>query len=555
VRFVSLFLRESPATALAAIGLGLVSGGVSAALIAVVNAEMAGDGPGMVALGALVLVRLASGIGAHVLLIGLSQRAIARLRVSIADAILDAPLDEAERIGADRFRASFADDAQSVAAAVVNAPYFGVNLIVVLASMVYLSWLSLWVAGGFALVALLGAASYMAPVIRAHKKLREARDAQDELFGVFTMVVNGIKELKLNAARRRAIVNGRLTGVADRVRRHNVIGTAIYAAAANWNRSLFFVYVGVLLVLIPRPVDADAASIAAYVIVLLYLAAPLEAIMNSLPHLAKAEVALGRVERLRGSVRSEIIGRPSEGTDRFRDWRSIELRGVGYRYPGAGDGASGSGGFAIGPIDLEVGRSEVLYLHGANGSGKTTFAKLLTGLYTPSVGQILVDGDRIGRDEIGSYRELFSIVFADFEVFDPLGVGERCDADRTAAYIRRFGLEAHVDLSSGSTRADELSSGQRKRLALVQAISEDRPFLVFDEWASYQDVVFRDVFYHEIVPELAASGRTVFVVTHDDRYFHLADRLLDMRGGGIEETDVSTNSASRGAAITIGDKS
>jgi putative ATP-binding cassette transporter len=79
-----------------------------------------------------------------------------------------------------------------------------------------------------------------------------------------------------------------------------------------------------------------------------------------------------------------------------------------------------------------------------------------------------------------------------------------------------------------------LSQGQRKRLALLTAWLEDRPIYVFDEWASDQDPMFKEVFYRQIVPELKSRGKTVVVITHDDRYYQMADRLIKLERGKIE---------------------
>jgi putative ATP-binding cassette transporter len=80
----------------------------------------------------------------------------------------------------------------------------------------------------------------------------------------------------------------------------------------------------------------------------------------------------------------------------------------------------------------------------------------------------------------------------------------------------------------------DLSQGQRKRLALMTAYLEDRPIYLFDEWAADQDPVFKEVFYLALLPELKARGKTVIVISHDDHYFHVADRILKLDYGKIE---------------------
>ena len=99
--------------------------------------------------------------------------------------------------------------------------------------------------------------------------------------------------------------------------------------------------------------------------------------------------------------------------------------------------------------------------------------------------------------------------------------------------LAKLHLQNKVKVQDGAFTTLTLSQGQRKRLALVVAYLENRPFLVFDEWAADQDPVFKEIFYHELLPELRAMGKTILVISHDDRYFHLADRLIRMENGRL----------------------
>jgi putative ATP-binding cassette transporter len=77
--------------------------------------------------------------------------------------------------------------------------------------------------------------------------------------------------------------------------------------------------------------------------------------------------------------------------------------------------------------------------------------------------------------------------------------------------------------------------GQRKRLALISAILEDKEIYVLDEWAADQDPHFRHVFYTQIIPWLKSKGKTIVAVTHDDKYFDCADHQLKFDLGNMEE--------------------
>jgi putative pyoverdin transport system ATP-binding/permease protein len=81
----------------------------------------------------------------------------------------------------------------------------------------------------------------------------------------------------------------------------------------------------------------------------------------------------------------------------------------------------------------------------------------------------------------------------------------------------------------GRTFSDvNLSTGQRKRLAMIALVLERRPICIFDEWAADQDVHFRQKFYQVILPWLKSQGKTVIAVTHDERYFDAADQRIHL---------------------------
>jgi putative pyoverdin transport system ATP-binding/permease protein len=94
-------------------------------------------------------------------------------------------------------------------------------------------------------------------------------------------------------------------------------------------------------------------------------------------------------------------------------------------------------------------------------------------------------------------------------------------------------LSHKVQVKDGSLSTTELSQGQRKRLALLTAYLDDRPIYLFDEWVADQDPFFREVFYQQILPELKKRDKAVLVISHDDRYFHLCDRLIKLDYGQI----------------------
>jgi putative ATP-binding cassette transporter len=242
---------------------------------------------------------------------------------------------------------------------------------------------------------------------------------------------------------------------------------------------------------------------------------------------------------------------PSEpvphGCDPFGPQQSlrIELDGVCYRHSRVDE----DGRFLFGPIDLTIDQGEVLFIVGGNGSGKTTLAMLLLGFYRPETGQIKLNGVPLDESNLFFYRQRFSAVFTDFHLFEQLVFLDEPElCDRATAYIEALGMARHVKVSDGRFSTVNLSTGQRKRLALVASYLEDRPVYLFDEWAADQDPAFKRIFYTSLLPELKARGKTVIVITHDDAYFTHADRVIKLDNGILDGRTATPESWSRAAA-------
>jgi putative ATP-binding cassette transporter len=216
-------------------------------------------------------------------------------------------------------------------------------------------------------------------------------------------------------------------------------------------------------------------------------------------------------------------------------FKKLELKSVTHSYYRDQEDSD----FILGPIDLTLHAGEAIWIAGGNGSGKTTLVKLLTGLYVPASGEVRLDDEVVTDDNRDRYRQHFSALFTDFYLFEELlGLSQSDDEhgelDATArAYLNRLHLDRKVQVKDGKLSTLQLSHGQRKRLSLLTAFLEDRPIYVFDEWDSGQDPVFKKVFYLEVLPELKARGKTIVVISHDDRYYQLADRIIRLEFGKI----------------------
>jgi len=380
----------------------------------------------------------------------------------------------------------------------------------------------------------LGIVSYQRVAAIAQRYLRRARQEQDNLFKHYRSLTEGTKELKLHRDRRDEFLKDILAPTAHSCRHLNTSGMTIYAGADSWGHFLFFVLIGLALFGLPAAGYGDPRTLLGYTLIILYMKTPVEVILALLPMVARARIALRQLENLGLQLKSspaEIAnGQPDTGYVPMM----VELDGITHSYRRERE----EGSFTLGPIDLTFYSGEIVFLVGGNGSGKTTLAKLISGLYLPESGNIRLNGMNVTDELRDYYRQHFSAVFSDFFLFESFIGLAGPDLDTQARqYLRDLELDHKVEIKDGRLSTTELSHGQRKRLALLTAYLEDRPFYIFDEWASDQDPVFKQVFYKQIVPALKKRGKAVLVITHDDKYFHCADRLLKLDFGRLDYSE------------------
>jgi putative ATP-binding cassette transporter len=466
----------------------------------------------------------------QVSLIHLSQNAFLELRMHLSKQILKTPLRHLEEIGPSRLLATLTDDVASITNSVLGIPYLCINGAIVLGCLGYLVILSPPVFLTVIISLVLGVFSYQLPLKRAIRYFDLAREDQDGMFGHFRALTMGIKELKLHLGRQAGFLSGDLQANASAYRKHESTGMAIYSIAGSWGQLLFFVLIGIVLFALPLILEIEQATLTGYILIVLYMMSPIEVIMGWMPHIGRASVALRKVESLgllltESEQEATLVGASSSGLA----WRQIECVNATHTYYREQDG----GKFTLGPINLSLQPGEVVFLIGGNGSGKTTLAKLLSGLYTPESGEILVNGAPVTDENRVWYRQHFTVVFSDFFLFNKLSEFDENHQHDAQAYLQQFQLDHKVTINNGVFSTTDLSQGQRKRLALLTAFLEDRPVYIFDEWAADQDPFFKEIFYTQLLPDLRERGKAVLVISHDDRYFHLADRMIKLDYGKV----------------------
>lgn len=456
------------------------------------------------------------------------EKALHTYRMRQIERVRRCDLDALEEIGPARIFGALTRQTQTLATSIAPILAGAQSAISVVFALAYLAWLDM--AALLLTVAIVGIGFlvYMSRMRRARATLAEVNLRENELFEAVTDLIDGFKEIRLNSARSADLA----AFVEDISRRACDMRTAVDVKLLEvylFGQLVFLAAGGALVFLLPGFGLTDSEELLKTITVILFLFGPIGSMTAASSAVANAqascEVLLDLERKLQEAARPPADAPASS----FAGFREIELRQVVYAHPGS------AGGFMVGPIDLRIRRGEVLFISGGNGSGKSTLLKLLTALYLPQQGQLLVDGRAVDAGHREACQNLYSTVFSDFHLFRRLfGLGE-VDAQQVLDWLATMEIEKKTGLHDRRFDTIRLSTGQRKRLAFVVAALEDRPVYVFDEFAADQDPAFRRKFYEELLPALHARGKTVIVVTHDDRYFDRATRRVVMHEGRLAD--------------------
>lgn len=517
---------------LCAAAASVVHGVCSVLMLSQINEALTSGDDARIALAwtfaATAVLVMASQMLASVLFERLSQRAHADMRSFITGKVMAADFRHLERVGGARIQSALSEHSANVAEFFVSVPAIVTNAVIVTGCLVYMALLS-WQVFAMAIVVIgLGSLGYHLAHLRAIGHLDVASREQDSLFEHFRAITDGAKELRLNRRKGAAFSRDVLGRSIETVRRERTLGMSIFVASASWGNFLIFAFIGLVLFVLVGDVPDRTRIMTGFALVFVYMVTPLEVLLMNIPRANLARVSAERIDEITRDIPASEALLPVE--EDARSFSSLAIRGAVHRYYHEQSDEL----FTMGPIHLTFHRGEIVFLVGGNGSGKTTLAKLLAGLYPPEEGEVRLDDEIIDDASRDRYRQTFSAIFSDFYLFDRLLEAGRAELDEKGnRLLEKLHLQHKVQVRDGAFTTRTLSQGQRKRLALVAALLEDRPFLVFDEWAADQDPVFKDVFYRELLPELKAAGKTALVISHDDRYFHLADRLVRMEDGQL----------------------
>lgn len=486
------------------------------------------DGASLASFAGLLFLLFVLSTTSQLVMSRLGHNVVYGLRRILVKRVLDTPIAQIESIGAARILASLSSDTSHISTAFLSLPHAAYGATVCLGAFGYLAWLSLPLFGATLLwIGLTVAVAYRL-LLGTQRYFELAREVEDDLLADYQAAIEGRKELALNRERARVLYEQELELHARRSRDDAQLGDRWNSINENFVTVMTLGAIGLAFFLAQTMHWASTATAATYGLTILFIGTPLASVVNAVPALIGGDVALNKVEELALAPYSPEFARDVPAP--ARRFEQLELRAVSYRYPAR----DGDVGFEVGPLSLTLQRGEIVFVIGGNGSGKSTLARLLSGLCEPSSGELRLDGEPIEPAGYPAVRGLFSAVFSDFHLFrHVLGAEGPADPEAASDWLSRLALSHKVSIDDGRLSDLSLSTGQRKRLALLLSVLEDRPILLLDEWAADQDPVFRRTFYLELLPLLRAAGRTIVAITHDEAYFAVADRIVKLDGGRV----------------------
>lgn len=464
----------------------------------------------------------------QVMLLRISMDVATDLRVRIYHRISAAPINYLERMGASKLTILLTSDINRIVMGARLLPDLLISIVTLVGLLGFLLYMNtpvFWFVMGSIFF---GALSYQIPMYWGNRSFLQARAVADCLQESIHGLIHGAKELKLNQTKRSKFFTEMLLANEEATLKLEKRGATVVRAAMSYGDLISFFVIGAVTFIFVNYHTLSKAELVGVVMALLYLTGPVASILNFIPQILLARISLRQVEYMLAELPEEDC---TSGPTTELSWQTVRFQDVYYRH----SNNDASAGFEIGPINLTLARGQITFIVGGNGSGKSTLSKLLTLHYVPSGGQIVFGDTAVHAQTLTQCRDQVCAIFSDYYLFDRLF--DAADAQlqsRVNDYLVAFQLDHKVSVENGRFSTLALSAGQRRRLALLVAFLEDKNLYLFDEWAADQDSMFKQVFYEKLLPDLKARNKAVVVISHDDRYFHVADKIVVMEEGRLQ---------------------
>ncbi len=479
----------------------------------------------------LMLMKLTS----IIIVNNIAKTATAELKITIARKIQRMLVAHVEKEGLTRLLNIIGADAQAVANAATAIPMLLVSVLTIFGMLFYLATLNIYVFFIILIAILVGAIIFQIPSNISMRFYEQARELQDISQEGIRGLIFGVYELKLDHPKANKFMQQELVNPLHKALRIEKLGDALLHTAGNFSDLLAFLIIGLVVFFLPDSINLAPTQSYGVIMALLYVAGPVGHILSTIQNLQRGKVALARIHMLQ-DLDEEIL---SPAASSISKWTSFNVKNATYVYPKQNENEESS--FSLAETSLSFQKGKIYFIVGGNGSGKSTLSKLISLHYIPTTGSVSFDETIINSDNIVSARSKISVIYSNYYLFRTL-YREYTDTDvkRINDYLEKFGLKGKTEFINGEFTTIKLSDGQRRRLALLVALLEDKEIYVFDEWAADQDPEHKKLFYTEILPSIRALNKLVIVITHDDRYFNCADEVVFMNEGKVVSTNQKT---------------
>lgn len=475
-------------------------------------------------------------------MIRISERILCRLRLRILNRLRFVEMAAYDRIGKEDVYAALTRDTAMLGLAVQTFVFVFISSVTILFCLFYLAWISwkglLLVIG----VLVFASAIYLLRQGGIMRVLRKARNLESRFFKYTADLLHGMRQIRMDADKNADLYENYLKQTSEDTMKLNIRGNISLLDNRLLGQFSFLILVGLIVFATPGTGMFAVEEIFGLILVSLYMLGPVEGIMRGIPSLSYAGISIRKLQELeaQASDMQDPTVALSDGADGLvaavpggdaanDDFESLQLESVTFSY----GGQNGHSGFSIGPLELEVRRGELIFLIGGNGSGKSTLMNVLCGLFRPSSGRILLNGVPVEDAEIDRYRRHFVSIFTDHYLFDTLYGRSELPVAVVDEWTERLEMQGKFEVEGNVLKTSGLSAGQKKRLAMILALAEEKSILFLDEWDAEQDPGYKRYFFEVMLPWLTSQGKTLIVITHNDRYYHTADQLLKMEDGQL----------------------
>lgn len=471
----------------------------------------------------LCTVIFAFRLASRLLLAGVAIDLTAMMRDRLSQMIVKAQTYNLEEIGPSRLMAVLTRDTSQIVNAAQLLPAVMMNVVNLIGCLGFLIYLNFALFRIVMFAIAIGVVTYQVPMYFAARLAARVRQSFNHLQEAVRGIIYGAKELKLDRVKRQSYFDNVFNANQRALATLEKQTMSVFIAAETYGDMLGFIVIGLIAFVAANYNSVRPSDLVGVTMAILYVSGPIAFILQVMPQIVAAKTSINNVHQLFGEF-TEEQERPFLTVP---NWNCIQLSNASFAYRSTGQRDA----FAVGPFNFELKKGEITFIVGGNGSGKSTLGKLLALHYSPSTGYISWDDEKVTENTVDSMRQQISAIFSDFYLFDRLLTPTLQSSEKVKEYMKLLGLQNIVTINNGIFSTLSLSDGQRKRLALLVALADNKDIYLFDEWAADQDPNFKEIFYRTILPELRSRNKLVLVISHDDRYFDVADQLIVMEDG------------------------